>query len=109
MAGQPDSNRPRRGKFSASAAEYEIIRAAAEKAGLSISTYVLEAALDRRPCASTERLMEWTALVEQVLARLHEIADAAEDDAQGLLIHRSLVGIERMVALLASDVVGRKA
>ena len=109
MAGQSDSNRPRRGKFSASEAEYETIRSAAEKAGLSISTYVLEAALNRKPSASTERMMEWTALLEQVLARLHEIADAAEDGAQGLLIHRRLVGIERMVALIASDIVGRKS
>ncbi|MEM7709451.1 MAG: hypothetical protein AAF264_01610 [Pseudomonadota bacterium] len=100
---ETDGNRRRQYKYTATVDEYQEISGAAETAGLSVSTYVRQAALEAPTAASADALIRWTDLLERTLARLDAIAADAGDDAVDLLIHRRLAGIERMLSLLASD------
>ncbi|MCF6443156.1 hypothetical protein [Nereida sp. MMG025] len=89
-------------KYSASAEEQAHIRRAVQQAGLSVSAFVVEAALGRTAGVSAESFANGLAVLETTQKELRRIAYGAPDDADGLLILSKLNQLERTIRLLAS-------
>lgn len=102
MAPKTPSEVRRQYKYGATEAEQDILREAADDAGVTVSTYVLEAALGRSEAVSTERHMDHLALLERAIAGLHDIAENAGSGGSGILILKRLERLERTLRVLAS-------
>lgn len=89
-------------KYSASAEEQAQIREAAKQAGLSVSAYVVEAAMGHRAGVSAENFANGLTILAVTQKDLRRIADRVSDDADGLRILATLCRLERTIRVLAS-------